>query len=161
MFENKHIIPLIRHVTTKAAEEPTNHQTKTKQNKTKQNKTKQNKTKQNKTKQNKTKQNKTKQNKTMSVLPSGMGEACRKGNVQVVKEFLSSHPESITWSNPVSDFGFVNDDVVFIVISFIVNVFVLTVSMDPLTGCLSVWPQRCCFSIVGPQCECGGSGECK
>ena len=48
---------------------------------------------------------------------SEMEEACKEGNLQVVKKFLSSHPESITSSNGVSDFGFVNDDFVFIVMS--------------------------------------------
>ena len=51
-------------------------------------------------------------------------KACEEGNVQVVKKFLSSHPESVNWvpvSNPI-DVNIVqrNDDFVFILISFLI-----------------------------------------
>ena len=121
MFENKHIIPLIHVITSllRSALHPHPREERFTQ------------TKKKKPNQQKTKQNKTKQNKTMArtmqtackVKPkkmSKMEKACQEGNLQVVKKFLSSHPESITFSNDVvSDFGFVNNDVVFIVISFL------------------------------------------
>ena len=41
----------------------------------------------------------------------------------------------------VSDFGFVNNDFNFIVISFLILYLFLTGSMDSLTCCLCEWPQ--------------------
>ena len=78
-------------------------------NKTKRNK---HKTKQNNTKQNKTKQNKTKQNKTSKKMEMErkirweMEDACRDGNLEVVKNILSSHPESINFSDEVGNLFF-------------------------------------------------------
>ena len=76
-----------------------------------------------------------------------------------VASVLLAHNANVVAQNVVSDFGFGNDDFVFIVISFLIMHLFLTGSMDSLTCCLCEWPQRCSFNIVGPQCECGGS-EC-
>ena len=81
--------------------------TKRNKHKTKQNNTKQNKTKQNKTKQNKTKQNKTKTSKKMErKIRRKMEDACKEGNLEVVKNILSSHPESINFSDEVGNLFF-------------------------------------------------------
>ena len=72
-------------------------------------KTKQNNTKQNKTKQNKTKQNKTKTSKKMEMerkIRWEMMDACKEGNLEVVKNILSSHPESINFSYMVGNLFF-------------------------------------------------------
>ena len=59
--------------------------------------------------QNKTKVKKTKkENKTKKMsLSSEMEEACEEGNLHFVMEIVSSHPESITFSNEVSNLFFV------------------------------------------------------
>ena len=79
----------------------------TKQNKRTNNKTKETKRNKHKTKQNNTKQNKTKQtSKKTEMERREMEKACKEGNLEVVKNILSSHPESINFSDEVGNLFF-------------------------------------------------------